>query len=104
MIAAVTANVAQVRPRVFPGQTGAPSDPVLCCAGLCLCAEGWEGADCSVDLSAGPRVANLGNNGLCDVRSKPCKSLIVSGDNFANNNGLVCRFEVFKVIQCYAIV
>ena len=99
MIAAVTVNVAQVRPRVPQ-----PDWSNHCCAGLCLCAEGWQGADCSVDLSAGPRVANLGNNGLCDVRSKPCKSLIVSGDNFANNNGLVCRFEVFKVMQCNAIV
>ena len=99
MIAAVTVNVAQVRPEWLVGQTGVTGHY----AGLCLCADGWEGADCSVDLSAGPRLANLGNNGLCDVRSKPCKSLIVSGDNFANNNGLVCRFEVFKVIQCIAI-
>ena len=51
-----------------------------------------------MDISVGPRLANLGNNGLCDVRSKPCKSLIVSGDNFANKK-LLCHFEVFKVIN-----
>ena len=84
---------------VFPGLEPPVTPP--CCPGLCLCADGWEGADCSVDLATGPRVANLGNNGLCDVRSKPCKSLIVSGDNFANNAGLVCHFEVFKVIHTY---
>ena len=56
------------------------------------------GSDCSVDILAGPRVANLGNNGLCDVRSKPCRNLVVSGDNFADNPDLVCHFEIFKVI------
>ena len=62
-----------------------------------MCADGWIGADCSVDISAGPRVANLANNGLCDVRSKPCRSVIVSGDNFADSKQLVCHVEVFKV-------
>ena len=71
---------------------------------MCLCADGWHGPDCSIDLKVGPRLANLGNNGLCDVRSKPCKSLIVSGDNFANNNRLLCHFEVFKVIKSVMIV
>jgi len=68
-----------------------------CSKGVCLCADGWEGSDCSVDISAGPRVANLGNNGLCDVRSKPCRNLVVSGDNFADNPDLVCKFEIFKI-------
>ena len=48
-------------------------------------------------MKNGPRVANLGNNGLCDVRSKPCRNLVVSGDNFADNPELVCHFEIFKV-------
>ena len=65
--------------------------------GVCLCAEGWLGPDCSVDVSSGPRVANLANNGLCDVRSKPCRSIIVFGDNFASSDKLACHFEVFKV-------
>ena len=65
--------------------------------GVCLCAEGWLGPDCSVDVTSGPRVANLANNGLCDVRSKPCRSIIVFGDNFAASEKLVCHFEVFKV-------
>ena len=66
-------------------------------SGVCLCADGWIGADCSVDISAGPRVSHLANNGLCDVRSKPCRSVLVSGDNFADNDKLVCHMEVFKV-------
>ena len=62
-----------------------------------MCADGWLGPDCSVDVTSGPRVANLANNGLCDVRSKPCRSIIVFGDNFAASDKLVCHFEVFKV-------
>jgi len=68
-----------------------------CSKGVCLCADGWVGSDCSVDILTGPRVANLGNNGLCDVRSKPCRNLVVSGDNFADNPDLVCHFEIFKI-------
>jgi len=68
-----------------------------CSKGVCLCADGWVGSDCSVDIMSGPRVANLGNNGLCDVRSKPCRNLVVSGDNFADNPDLVCHFEIFKI-------
>jgi len=68
-----------------------------CSRGVCLCAEGWLGHDCSVDVSAPPRVNNLGNNGLCDVRNSPCRDLVVSGDNFPNLGGLVCHFEVFKI-------
>ena len=66
-------------------------------AGLCLCADDWAGPDCGVDITAGPRVANLGNNGLCDVRSKPCRNIAVSGDNFAASTQLLCHFEEFKV-------
>ena len=65
--------------------------------GVCLCAEGWTGADCTIDLRAGPRVGALGNNGLCDVRTRPCRNLIILGDNFANRPDLSCTFEVFKV-------
>lgn len=68
-----------------------------CSRGVCLCADGWLGHDCSVDISAAPRVNNLGNNGLCDVRNSPCRDLVVSGDNFPNVGGLVCHFEVFKI-------
>ena len=65
--------------------------------GVCLCAEGWTGADCTIDLRTGPRVGALGNNGLCDVRTRPCRNLIILGDNFANRPELSCTFEVFKV-------
>ena len=37
--------------------------------GVCLCASGWSGSDCSVDVQVGPRVGSLANNGLCDVRN-----------------------------------
>ena len=49
-------------------------------------------------------MANLGNNGLCDVRSKPCRNLVVSGDNFADNPDLVCHFEIFKVSRVIFLV
>ena len=49
-------------------------------------------------LVEGPRVASLENHGLCDVRGRDCKDFIVSGDNFADNPGLLCHFEIFKVI------
>ena len=66
--------------------------------GICICAEGWAGVDCTIDLRTGPRVGALGNNGLCDVRTRPCRNLIILGDNFANRPDLSCTFEVFKVI------
>lgn len=68
-----------------------------CSKGVCLCASDWAGPDCGVSLADGPRVANLENNGLCDVRSNPCRNFIVSGDNFADSTGLICHFEMFKI-------
>ena len=65
--------------------------------GVCICLEGWDGPDCSIDVNAGPRVASLANNGLCDVRTKPCRRLAILGDNFARNRDLSCTFEVYKV-------
>ena len=68
-----------------------------CAAGVCLCASGWSGSDCSVDVMVGPRVGSLANNGLCDVRTKPCRHIIILGDNFANKQQLSCTFEIFKI-------
>ena len=75
------------------------------CLGVCTCVEGWDGPDCSIDLRAGPRVASLANNGLCDVRTKPCRRLAILGDNFARDRDLSCTFEVYKVnISCVYVL
>ncbi len=55
------------------------------------------GGDCSVDMSAGPRVSSLANFGLCDVRTKPCRDVVVLTDHLADNPSLHCVFELYKV-------
>ena len=69
----------------------------------------YAGADCSQSLVvttsitsssseiAAPKVTSLANYGLCDVRTSPCRDLVVLGDQLVNHNDLKCVFEVYKV-------
>ena len=62
------------------------------------------GGDCSVNMSAGPRVSSLANFGLCDVRTKPCRDVVVLTDHLADDPSLHCVFEVYKVTFHFFIV
>ena len=69
--------------------------------GFCKCDRGHGGADCSLDLSQGPHVTALDNLGLCDVRTKPCRDVIVVAEQLATKSAedeLKCIIEIYKVI------
>ena len=67
--------------------------------GLCKCDRGYGGADCGLDLSQGPHVTALDNLGLCDVRTKPCRDVIVIAEQLATQSSdeLKCIIEIYKV-------
>lgn len=70
-------------------------------SGSCLCEPGYFGSDCSIivtpDNKSVPQLASLANYGLCNVRAKPCRDVVVLGDNFANHPSLVCVYETYRV-------
>ena len=68
--------------------------------GFCHCDRGFGGADCSLDLTQGPHVTALDNLGLCDVRTKPCRDVIVVAEQLATKaaeDELKCIIEIYKV-------
>ena len=52
-----------------------------------------------MDLSQGPHVTALNNLGLCDVRTKPCRDVIVTAEQLATqaSDELKCIIEIYKV-------
>ena len=75
-------------------------------SGTCECFGGFYGSDCSVEIRNDgssrsrvtiPKVTSLANYGLCDVRAKPCRDIVVLGDNFVNYPGLTCIYETYKI-------
>ena len=76
-------------------------------SGVCTCYEGYFGSDCSVEIRIGadgessritiPIISSLANYGLCNVRAKPCRDIIVLGDGFADHPALTCIYETYKV-------
>ena len=57
-------------------------------------------AVCSLDLTQGPHVTALDNLGLCDVRTKPCRDVIVVAEQLATKaaeDELKCIIEIYKV-------
>ena len=75
--------------------------PSLSPQGLCKCDRGYGGADCGLDLSQGPHVTALNNLGLCDVRTKPCRDVIVTAEQLATqaSDELKCIIEIYKVCK-----
>jgi hypothetical protein len=73
-------------------------------AGLCSCDRGYGGSDCALDLTQGPHVTALDNLGLCDVRTKPCRDVIVIAEQLATKSGgdeLKCIIEIYQVHAQY---
>ena len=86
----------------------------ICDRGTCLCRKGFVGSDCSIAPAtdvvrggrgldgnggprAAPRVSALADFGLCDVRTRPCRDLIVIGDGFVEHEALNCEFQLYKI-------
>ena len=79
---------------------GARTVIIVSTLGFCLCDRGFGGADCSLDLTQGPHVTALDNLGLCDVRTKPCRDVIVVAEQLATKaaeDELKCIIEIYKV-------
>jgi hypothetical protein len=77
-----------------------------CERGFCKCHDDYVGSDCSQavtsrvgvhDPPTAPPVFALANRGLCDVRARPCRDLVVLGEGLVRHESLTCVFEIYKV-------
>ncbi|KAK7469526.1 hypothetical protein BaRGS_00036472, partial [Batillaria attramentaria] len=64
-----------------------------CNKGVCDCAQGYAGADCFIDESKPPMVFFLGSDGLCDVSTDSCSTVIVYNNNTLDNSNLACYYQ-----------
>ena len=83
------------------------SDNGACDRGFCRCQTDFVGSDCSQSVTSrrddgrsvllAPPVIALASKGLCDVRKKPCRELVILGDGFVSHESFKCSFEVYQV-------
>ena len=66
--------------------------------GLCVCTDGFAGADCSIDINAAPVVNDDSIEFTCNG---PCVNIMISGNNFVQGFGLTCHFTRIEV--CWII-
>jgi len=59
----------------------------------CQCYKGYTGADCSIPVSLPPKLKYVSENGLCDVRRRPCAYTAVYGSHFRRAAKLECLFK-----------
>nr|XP_058945176.1 von Willebrand factor D and EGF domain-containing protein-like [Pocillopora verrucosa] len=69
-----------------------------CSNGTCVCNEGFVAADCSMRYDEIPRLFRALDEGLCDIRARPCKRTIVFGDYFLSSENLTCHVRESKVV------
>ncbi|KAK3095673.1 hypothetical protein FSP39_017472 [Pinctada imbricata] len=72
----------------------------LCKDGDCQCVGDYLGSDCSIDGSKPPVLTSLENSGECylvDGQTTACKSVFISGENFAENGNMKCHFQPVTV-------
>lgn len=60
-----------------------------CVAGECQCNDGFMGEDCSVALGEPTTITSVDE--CCDATDPECYSVVVTGSNIANTEGLSCR-------------
>ncbi|CAH1800531.1 unnamed protein product [Owenia fusiformis] len=68
-----------------------------CEQGECDCNNGWTGADCSQDANLPPTALFIPREGKCDIRSRPCKDVVIYGDGFLQKSNLKCRIQRVKI-------
>ncbi|XP_071955877.1 von Willebrand factor D and EGF domain-containing protein-like [Antedon mediterranea] len=73
------------------------SDKGECINGTCVCIEGFGGSDCSISLAEPPLVFAVLGDGLCDIRSRPCRSAKVYGENFDERGNITCHIQHINV-------
>lgn len=70
-------------------------------SGYCICDEGFESEDCSVNISKPPDVTAIPLNGLCDIQKRPCLATAVIGFQFVANSELTCQMNRLQVNLYY---
>ncbi|PFX18968.1 Neurogenic locus Notch protein [Stylophora pistillata] len=70
-----------------------------CTNGTCVCDEGYVSADCSMRFDEIPQLFRLLDEGLCNIRVRPCLRTIVFGQYFLSSENLTCHVKEFKVIS-----
>ncbi|XP_071946727.1 uncharacterized protein [Antedon mediterranea] len=70
-----------------------------CINRTCECIEGFGGSDCSISLAEPPTVFAVLGDGLCDVRSRPCRSAKVYGENFDERRNITCHIQNINVSE-----
>lgn len=59
---------------------------------------GRTGEDCSVFTRRPPQLISVVNDGKCDLKTTPCKQVIVVGSGFNNSRDLRCSVSRIKVL------
>ncbi|QQP38900.1 Papilinlike, partial [Caligus rogercresseyi] len=68
-----------------------------CYLGNCICKEDYSGRDCSINIQKGkPKLHFIENEGLCDVRTRPCRSVGVISSGLDRDRKMICTFEIYK--------
>ncbi|XP_033116523.1 von Willebrand factor D and EGF domain-containing protein-like, partial [Anneissia japonica] len=88
-------NGTMVPPTALLGQlcVNECNDKGECVNGTCECNEGLGGSDCSISLAEPPLVFSVLGDGICDVRTRPCKSAKIYGENFVETGNVTCHIQ-----------
>ncbi|XP_078693842.1 von Willebrand factor D and EGF domain-containing protein-like isoform X3 [Branchiostoma floridae x Branchiostoma belcheri] len=62
-----------------------------CVNSTCECDQGYTSADCSIQVGRPPVALGLPGNGLCDVRSRPCRKTSFFAEPVMDSGNLTCR-------------
>ncbi|CAH1239112.1 VWDE [Branchiostoma lanceolatum] len=68
-----------------------------CVNGTCDCFDGFTAADCSQVEGSPPQVWFIPNNGLCDIRLRPCQKTSVIADGLIESSNLTCRVRHVEI-------
>ncbi|KAI8515788.1 hypothetical protein Bbelb_066010 [Branchiostoma belcheri] len=83
-----------VRDNLCPADCSQQGD---CVNGTCACFEPYTSADCSLIKGSPPAVRFIANQGLCDIRRRPCRKTSVIADGLVENENLTCRVRDVKI-------
>jgi hypothetical protein len=70
---------------------------VVTFVGVCDCASGYGGADCSISVSLAPVVLLEDSNVACDTLNNNCTIAVIKGDRFLNGSTLTCHMTEIQV-------
>ncbi|XP_033756295.1 uncharacterized protein LOC117339040 [Pecten maximus] len=71
--------------------------------GLCWCADGFAGADCSMAKADPPVLLGFEGGQFCDTRVNPCSLLIIYGRNFILNDKLTCHLTDIQTNEIISV-